>query len=132
MGTTEDSVSCGDIIEALEQAANAANPDIAEAVMWLDDERFSEIEDHIPLPFEAKTVRDIHQWVRNNSRPGNNIHFRDVNIRQLSDTTAYATAIEEIYMGREASTSRVTFLFLKKEDRWGLIHAHYSGTPADE
>lgn len=132
MSTTEDTTACGRIIEALEQAANTADPDKAEAVMWLDDERFSEIEDHIAVPFGAETVREIHQWARKNLQPGDNIRFRDVNVRQLSDTTIYATAIEQINMGPKPSSSRVTFLFLKKDDRWGLIHAHYSGMPSDE
>lgn len=119
------------IIRALEEASNEANPDKAEAVLWLDDERFSEIEDFVPEPFGADVVRQIHEWTRENAEPGDNVHFSDVIVHFLSPTVAYATAIQELHVD-DVGASRATLVFLKKGDRWGVIHSHYSTMPEEE
>lgn len=128
----EDTRQIEAIIQALEEASNEADPSRAEAVMWLEDERFSEIEDFVPEPFGADVVRQIHDWTRENAEPGDNVHFTDVNVHLLSSTVAYATAIQELRFDDEVGASRATLLFLKKGDRWGLIHSHYSAMPEEE
>ncbi len=117
------------IIKKLEEAANEADPTKAEAVLWLEDERFTEIEDFVPEPMGAQGVRKIHDWIKENGRPGDNVHFRDIKGYSLSSEIAYATAIQELNFD-EPGTSRVTFVFLKKNDEWGIIHAHYSTMPS--
>jgi hypothetical protein len=99
-------------------------------VLWLEDERFSEIEDMIPLPFGADTVRHIHDWIRENGRPGDNVRFTDTKVHFLSPEVAYATSIQELNFDAP-SRSRVTFLFLRQEGRWGVLHAHYSTMPSE-
>jgi len=42
---------------------------------------------------------------------------------------AYATAIQELYFDVPGK-SRVTFMFLKQDGDWGVIHAHYSTMPS--
>jgi len=128
----EDTRQIEAIIQALEEASNEADPSKAEAVMWLEDERFSEIEDFVPEPFGADVVRQIHDWTRENAEPGDNVHFTDINVHLLSSTVAYATAIQELRFDDEVGASRATLLFLKKGDRWGLIHSHYSAMPEEE
>ncbi len=128
----EDTRQIEAIIQALEEASNEADPSKAEAVMWLEDERFSEIEDFVPEPFGADVVRQIHDWTRENAEPGDNVHFTDINVYLLSSTVAYATAIQELRFDDEVGASRATLLFLKKDDRWGLIHSHYSAMPEEE
>ncbi|HHX44481.1 MAG TPA: SnoaL-like domain-containing protein [Chloroflexi bacterium] len=132
VGLREDERQIAAIIRAIEEASNEANPDKAEAVMWLEDERFSEIEDFVPEPFGADVVRQIHDWTRENAQPGDNVHFADITVHRLAPTVAYATAIQELRFEDEVGASRVTLLFLKKGDRWGLIHSHYSAMPEEE
>jgi ketosteroid isomerase-like protein len=117
-----------EVIKKLEEAANQANPSIAEAVLWLHDDRFSEIEDFIPEPMGAQGVRRIHEWVRENGRPGDNMHFRDIRVHSLSPEVVYATAIQELRFD-EPGASRVTFVLLRQDGAWGVIHAHYSTMP---
>jgi hypothetical protein len=116
------------IIKQLEEAANEANPTKSESVLWLEDERFTEIEDFIPGPMGAEGVRQIHDWIKENGHPGDNVHFRDIQVYSLSPEVAYATAIQELNFD-EPGESRVTFVFLKKNEDWGIIHAHYSTVP---
>ncbi len=118
------------VIKKLEDAANEADPTKAEAALWLEDERFTEIEDFIPVPIDAQGVRRIHDWIRENGKPGENVHFKDVKVHSLSSEVAYATAIQELHFD-EPATSRVTFVFLKKNDEWRIIHAHYSSMPSE-
>ena len=119
-----------DLLEKLEQAANQANPDIAEAVLWLEDERFTEIEDFIPGPINADGVWNIHAWIRENGTPGENVKFGEIQECQLTPEVLYATALQELNFD-EPSKSRVSFIFLKKGEQWGIIHAHFSAMPSD-
>lgn len=116
------------VIRQLEEAANEAAPEKAEAVLLLDDERFSEIEDFIPKPIGAERVRSIHDWIRQNGEPGDNVRFTEIEVYFLSAETAYATAIQELNFDTPGK-SRVTFVFLKQDGIWGVIHAHYSTMP---
>jgi hypothetical protein len=118
------------LLAKLEQAANHANPDMAEEVLWLEDERFTEIEDFIPGPIDSDGVRNIHGWIRENGKPGENVRFVDIQQYQLTPEVLYATAIQELNFD-EPSKSRVSFIFLKKGEQWGIIHAHYSAMPTD-
>lgn len=118
-------------IDFLEESANKADPSIAEPYLLLEDDRFSEIEDFIQEPFGAKTLKEIHDWVRKNGKPGDNVHFRKRKIYLLSSSTAYATSIQELNFDRP-SKSRVTFVFLKDGEDWKIIHAHYSSMPRSE
>ena len=116
------------LIKKLEEAANEANPDKAEEVLWLDDDKFSEIEDFIPGPIGVDGVRNIHNWIRENGKPGNNVKFKDVKKYDLNSEVFYVTAFQELNFD-QLSMSRVTFIFVKKENKWGIIHAHYSKVP---
>jgi hypothetical protein len=105
-----------DVIRALEGSANEADPSKAEAVLWLDDDRFSEIEDFIPEPFGAGVVRDVHDWIRENGVPGDNVRFVQAKVYPLAPDVAYATAIQELDFD-QPSKSRVTFVLLRKNAR---------------
>jgi hypothetical protein len=118
-----------DIVTKLEEATNEADPTKAESVLLLEDPRFSEIEDFIPEPFGAEGVREIHDWIRKNGRPGDNVRFTDIKVYFLASDVAYATAIQELNFDTPGQ-SRVTFVFLKKNSGWGIIHAHYSTMPS--
>jgi hypothetical protein len=119
------------VIDFLEQSANKADPSITEPHLLMDDERFSEIEDFIPEPFGADGLRGIHDWMRKNGKPGDNVRFTKRQVYLLSPTTAYATSIQELNFDKP-SKSRVTFVFLKIEGRWRVIHGHYSTMPKGE
>ena len=119
------------VIDLLEESANKADPSIAERCILIDDERFSEIEDFIPEPFGADTLREIHDWVRENGKPGDNVRFTRRRVYLLSPTTAYATSIQELNF-EKPSKSRVTFVFVKADGQWRVIHGHYSTMPKKE
>ncbi|MCP4545034.1 MAG: hypothetical protein GY835_01055 [bacterium] len=116
------------VIDDIEAAANRADPSLAERHLLLDDERFTEIEDFIPEPFGADGVRQIHEWIRENGKPGDNVRFTQRRVYLLSAATAYATSIQELSFDKP-SKSRVTLLFLKVDGRWRVIHGHYSTMP---
>ncbi|MBN1812688.1 MAG: nuclear transport factor 2 family protein [Anaerolineae bacterium] len=129
MPTTDETQAILDVITILEEAANEADPTKAEAVLLLEDVRFSEIEDFVPEPFGAEGVIRIHDWIRQNGRPGDNVRFTGIKVYLLSPEVAYATAIQELHFD-EPGKSRVTFVFLKQDGDWGIIHAHYSTMPS--
>ena len=115
------------IIQNYERAVNSANADQLEDLFWFDDERFSEVENHIAVPFGKKVFLDIGSWIRQNARPGAKQRFYDTSVYPLSGDVAYSVSLrEEIESGK---ISRVTLIYLKNEGRWKIIHGHFSYLP---
>jgi hypothetical protein len=123
MPTTDDTQLILGVIAKLEDPAKEAS------VLWLEDARFSEIEDYIPEPFGAETLRQIHDWIRKNVRPGDNVRFTDIKVHFLSPGVVYATAIQEQCFDAPEK-SRVPSVFLRQQGGWAIIHAHYSTMPS--
>ncbi|NIN71980.1 MAG: hypothetical protein GTO46_08670 [Gemmatimonadetes bacterium] len=114
------------IVGELQEAVNLGDAARALSLHWLEDARFSEIEDWIPEPFGAEMARQTLESVFAHFRPGDYyVEFTDIRVYLLAPTVAYATAIQDLEF-EEPAKSRVTFVFLKQDDAWGIIHAHYS------
>ena len=58
MAQEEDERKTEGVIRAIEDGANAVDIGRIEAVMWLDDERFSEIEESVGALWGAHRTRD--------------------------------------------------------------------------
>jgi len=108
-------------------AVNAADADRLEALFWVDDPRFSEIEDHIPHPFGATTFRDIGRWIRENAKPGEKQRFHDTRFHFLGPDVAYAVSLQDLLLTE--TTSRVTLVFLRNRGEWRIVHGHFSTVP---
>lgn len=111
------------------QAFVAADADALQALLWFEDERFTEIEDHIPHPFGRQVFLDIMAWIRNNAKPGNQMSFEQPQIFALADDVAYCVALQNMSTDTGSSTSRVTFIFVQKDGVWKILHGHFSGMP---
>ena len=118
------------IVQAYEEAANAADWDAYAALFWKDDPRFSEIEDHIAEPFGRKTFEWLVDWCRKNAKAGNNMRFEKVVVHALSDAVAYATAIQ--VMPSSNGRSRVTLIATRQGKEWRFIHGHFSAAPKED
>jgi ketosteroid isomerase-like protein len=115
------------IIHAYEDAVNAADADALEALFWLDDQRFSEVQTHIPLPFGESTWREISESLRRSSRPGVKREFLGTWVFPLTEDVAYSVSYRE-----ETATgdrSRVTFVYLRRGSEWRIVHGHFSDVP---
>lgn len=121
------------ILAVLDSYVNAfqdADPDALASLHWLEDERFSEIEDMIPNPFGKETYLKIADWVRKNAKPGTRqMKFHKPSVFMLSPDIAYTVAIQEITTPKGTGTSRVTLVFLKKDSEWRILHGHFSEVP---
>lgn len=119
-----------EVIKTYEQAFADADADGLADLHWLEDERFSEIEDMIPMPFGKKTYEKIADWIRKNAEPGTRqMKFHDPNVFFLAEDVAYLVAIQEIKTPKGETKSRVTLIFLKKDGQWKIIHGHFSEMP---
>ncbi len=117
------------LIEKYVEAVNAADADQLSSLFWLDDERFSDIENHIPNPFGKKVFDDISDWIRKNAKPGDKQRFFDTRVYQLSPEVVYSTSLREELdpvASVRGATSRITFIYLRKEGTWKIIHGHFS------
>jgi ketosteroid isomerase-like protein len=114
------------------QAFADADAEAMQELMWFDDARFTEIEDHIPHPFGRETFLDIMDWIRNNAKPGNQMTFEEPQIFDLAGDVAYGVALQHITTEAGSGTSRVTFIFMKKDSVWKIIHGHFSDMPTPD
>lgn len=138
MSEKVDSIS-GDeaaILELLDIYVKAfveADADLAQSLVWLEDERFTEIEDMIAYPFGRETYLGIMDWIRKNAKPGTKeMKFHQPSVFFLADNVAYVIALQEIKSEEGQSVSRVTLIFLEKDGKWKIIHGHFSPIPKQE
>lgn len=129
MDDTREKQSILEIIETYVRAFETADADLMESLFWLDDARFVEVENHIPEPFGRKRFLAIMDWIRKYQKPGWKMEFYDTQVHLLSPEVAYSVSLRRMDEDRNVTTSRVTFIFLKKDDRWKIIHGHFSFLP---
>lgn len=125
MSSGNDTKSIDQIIEAIELAAHAGE-------FWRADELASRPEDLTYRQASETIVRQMHEWIKLQCQAGVDVSFSEVNVRLLSSETAFATAIQELKQGGLTTRNRATFIFLKQNEAWGVIHAHYSSLPQAE
>ncbi len=118
------------LLDSYCQAFADADADALQALLWFEDERFTEIEDHIPHPFGRKVFLDVMDWIRNNAKPGNKMIFTQPQVFALADDVAYSVALQNITTETGNSTSRVTLIYVKKDGIWKIMHGHFSSVPA--
>jgi uncharacterized protein (TIGR02246 family) len=120
------------VLDSYVKAFQDADPDALASLHWLDDERFSEIEDMIAYPFGKETYMQIADWMRKNAKPGTRqMKFHKPSVFFLSPDIAYAIAIQEIATPQGPGASRVTLIFLRKDSEWRILHGHFSEVPKE-
>jgi len=117
-------------IGAYERAFEAADADGLAALFWVDDPRFTEVENHIPEPFGRERFLWIMDWIKKNQPPGWKMRFYDTEVHLLSPEVAYSVSLREEEIEGEHTESRVTLIFLKKDGEWRIIHGHFSRMPS--
>ena len=115
-----------EIIDTYVSAFEKADADLMESLFWTNDPRFIEVENHIPEPFGRKRFLAIMDWIRKYQKPGWRMKFYDTKVHVLSPEVAYSVSLRDQSEDGEVETSRVTLVFLKKEDEWRIIHGHFS------
>lgn len=133
MGNDQEEARILEILDTYVKAFRDADADLMESLVWLNDERFTEIEDMIPMPFGKETFEAISEWIRANAEPGTReMTFHEPKVFFLSDNVAYLITIQEIKTPDSHGQSRVTLILLKKEGTWKIIHGHFSDVPVEE
>ncbi len=87
------------------------------------------MENHIPDPFGQKKFLWIMDWIRRNQKPGWKMRFYDTKVHLLSPEVPYSVSLREQDEDGEVNISRVTLIFLKKGNKWKIIHGHFSYVP---
>jgi len=117
------------IIDTYVSAFETADADLMESLFWVDDPNFIEVENHIPEPFSRERFIWIMNWMRKHQKTGWKMEFYDTKVNILSPEVAYSVSMREQKENGEVKTSRVTLIFLKKANKWKIIHGHFSFVP---
>ncbi len=117
------------IIDAYVHAFETADADLMQSLFWVDDPCFIEVENHIPEPFGRERFLWIMDWMRKHQKPGWKMKFFDTKVNILSPEIAYTVSLRDQREDEEVKTSRVSLVFLKKENVWKIIHGHFSFIP---
>jgi len=115
------------LIDRYAKSVNEANADSLESLFWSDDPNFTEVENDRALPFGKSEFLAIADWIRKNAKPGLYQVFDKTDVYLLSPDVAYSVSLRKDVS--EGTTTRVTFIFLKKKDEWRIIHGHFSYSP---
>ncbi len=118
-----------DIIDTYVRAFETADADLMESLFWINDSRFIEVENHIPEPFGRERFLWIMDWMRKHQKPGWKMTFYDTRVNILSPEVAYSVSLRDQDEDGEVKTSRVSFIFLKKKNKWKIVHGHFSFKP---
>lgn len=118
-----------EIISSYVRAFETADADLMASLFWVDDPRFIEVENHIPEPFGRERFLWIMNWIRENQPSGWKMRFYDTQVHLLSPEVAYSVSLREEEIEERKSSSRVTLVFLKKDEEWKIIHGHFSYVP---
>ena len=118
-----------EIIETYVRAFEMADAGLMESLFWIDDSRLIEVENHIPEPFGRKRFLAIMDWMREHQKPGWKMKFYDTDVHMLSPEVAYSVSLRDQDEDGKVKTSRVTLVFLKKGNKWKIIHGHFSYVP---
>jgi uncharacterized protein (TIGR02246 family) len=129
MNEREEKRKILEIIETYVKAFESADADLMQSLFWIDDSRFIEVENHIPEPFGRERFLAIMDWIRKYQKPGWKMKFYDTKVHILSPEVAYTVSLRDQSEDGEVKTSRVTLIFLKKENEWRIIHGHFSYVP---
>jgi ketosteroid isomerase-like protein len=118
-----------EIIDTYVRAFERADADLMGSLFWVDDPRFIEVENHIAEPFDRERFLAIMDWIRKHQKPGWKMRFYDTKVHILSPEVAYSVSLRDQSEDGEVKTSRVTLVFLKKENERKIIHGHFSYVP---
>ena len=116
------------MLAALAESANAAELDGMLSLNWLEDERFSMIQDRLAEPVDAAGLERMFDGLRGLLTPGEHVSFRGAKAHRLGPDTAYLTAL----LRWDDSWMRVTLILLRKGHEWGILHGHFSALPRDD
>jgi len=129
MNEKEDKRKILEIIDTYVRAFEKTDAYLMESLFWANDPRFIEVENHIPEPFGCERFLWIMDWMKKHQKPGWKMKFYDTKVHILSPEVAYSVSLRDQSEDGEVTTSRVTLVFLKKENEWKIIHGHFSYVP---
>lgn len=93
MTTSEQAIVA--VVEKYQGAANSRDPSKFREILALGDARFTEIEDHIPVPFGFETANDILRWIEEHPASRYQVRYFNTQAFLLAETVAYAVAMHE-------------------------------------
>ena len=117
------------LVDSYAEAVNSADATELESLFWLDDPRFSEVENDRPLPLGSEEFLAISEWIREHGEPGLKQRFYETDVRLLSSEVAYSVSMRDEYVRGDTLRSRVTLIYLKRDADWRIIHGHFSYVP---
>ena len=115
------------IVDSYTEALDNGDSGIWESLYWLDDERFTEIENDKPYVLGRQYIEQISALLRQRGSAEPNQRWYDTKVYFLSSDVAYSTSLRDEI--NTSTTSRVTLVYLKKGNEWRIIHGHFSNVP---
>ncbi len=117
------------LVDSYVEAVNSADASRLESLFWVDDPRFSEVENDRAMPFGSDEFLAITEWVRQHGSPGLKQRFFDTQVHLLTPEAAYSVSLRDEYVPGDTLRSRVTLVYLKRGAEWRIIHGHFSYVP---
>lgn len=109
-------------------AMGHGDPERFRALFWIDDPNLTNVENDRPYLLGPEYVEFLADLVRKEGGSGPvGQRFHDTKIYFLTPDVAYSVSLrDELNI---AKTSRVSFVYQKKQGEWRIIHGHFSYVP---
>lgn len=114
------------VVKDYEKAVNARSFEDLMQLVAFEDPRFSEIEDHIPHPFGRDVFVSILQHIADHPESSYRCRYDDILTHRLSDEVGYAYGVHQWTNDQEGGSARYTFILIRQEGRWKILHGHWS------
>ena len=126
MSTDADEREMLEIIENYANLGPSGDADGFSNLFWPDDPNFAMVENDRPHPLGPEYVEMLTHLIRERGRLPNQ-RFYDTRVYFLTPEVAYSVSLRDELNSKK--TSRVTFVYQRKQDEWRIIHGHFSYVP---
>ena len=115
------------VIEGYSRAGESGDVGLWQSLFWLDDPRFSIIENDRPHIMGPEYINSLGELIRKRGKQPPKQRWHDTKVYMLDADQAYTISLREELNSKKSS--RATFVFEKKKGQWRIIHGHFSYVP---
>ncbi len=117
-----------DLVSTYQKAFENGDPDLIENLSWDEGSDIFGLDDPRHAPLKARKHSDK-EHAGLHTKTSWQTRFYNTLVYLVTPTLAYSTSLREINRAGQTQTSQVSFIILKKENAWRIVHAHLSSVP---
>ena len=115
------------VVQKYPRALETGDAALWQSLFWLDDPRFSVVENDRPHAMGREYIDSLTDMIRRRGAGSPAQRWYDTKVYFLAPDLAYTVSLRDELNIKK--TSRVTLILAKKDGEWRVLHAHFSFVP---